>query len=78
MVADEENLTSYNCYSVPKYARLGLGFKDLLILSRINILFLQLGMVRGCESSLKLDSHQGIIGVFLLHCINPLLIGGLK
>jgi hypothetical protein len=33
MVADEENLTSYNCYSVPKYARLGLGFKDLLILS---------------------------------------------
>jgi len=33
MVADEENLTSYNCYSVPKYVRLGLGFKDLLILS---------------------------------------------
>jgi hypothetical protein len=33
MVADEENLTSYNCYSVSKYARLGLGFKDLLILS---------------------------------------------
>jgi hypothetical protein len=33
MVADEENLTSYNCFSVPKYAHLGLGFKDLLILS---------------------------------------------